>query len=393
MKHKTREVIALLLGLSILFAGCNSIPGSSQQPTEVLPIVTQPVGIVAEGQLVPANYVNLAFNSGGKAAEILVSEGDHIEAGQLIARLDQREQFSSAVDNASYELLVAQQALKDLLDNADVNTAAAVQKVADERDAVRSAERYLNNLNAGSRQTDIDSASASVVLLKDRLDKAQEDYALYQNKPEDNLKRAEYLSKLADAQQRYDDAVRLLNNLQGSANDIDLAVAEANLSLAQASLSLAEDQYDKVKDGPDPDELASAQAREKAAETALSAAQAALADRDLTAPFAGTIAQLDLKIGEQVNPGKLVVVLADFSQWVVETDDLTEIEVPDTRVGQPVRVTFDALPNLDLPGTVTSISQVHVEQHGDVTYTAKIDLTESDPRLRWGMTAAVHFDR
>jgi multidrug resistance efflux pump len=87
-----------------------------------------------------------------------------------------------------------------------------------------------------------------------------------------------------------------------------------------------------------------------------------------------------------------VAVLADFSQWQVETDDLTEIEVPDIYLGQKVTVTPDALPDLELSGTVEYISDLFEEKRGDVTYTARILLDESDPRLRWGMTVVVVFE-
>ena len=59
--------------------------------------------------------------------------------------------------------------------------------------------------------------------------------------------------------------------------------------------------------------------------------------------------------------------------------------------GQAVQVTPDALPDLKLAGKVESISQFSVEKFGDVTYTAKINLDEVDPDLRWGMTVKVHF--
>ena len=143
---------------------------------------------------------------------------------------------------------------------------------------------------------------------------------------------------------------------------------------------------------PDPDDLASAQARLNAAETGLAAAQAALDDIELTAPFSGSIVDLNIKVGEQVGPGAPVALLADFSQWQVETDDLTEIEVPDIFVGQKVTVTPDALPDLELSGTVEYISDLFEEKRGDVTYTARIILDESDPRLRWGMTVVVVFE-
>jgi multidrug efflux pump subunit AcrA (membrane-fusion protein) len=391
LKSRLFPVISLLMVVTMLLSSCQVISPTAQNPQQDIPVVTQAPGVSAEGKLAPQYYVNLSFKAGGKVTEVLVNEGDQIKEGQVIARLDQREQFASAVDNASYELLNAQQALKDLQDNAEVNTAAALQKVADGRDAVRSAERYLTNLNTGSKEVDINQTKADVVILKDRLDKAQEDFAPYANKKEDNVTRAQYLSKLSDAQRKYDNAVRLLNNLEGSASDIDLSIAEANLSLAQASLALAEQEYEKVKNGPDPDQLASAQAREKAAETALAAAQAALEDRELIAPFSGTLAKLDLKAGELASPGVVIAVLADFSNWIVETDDLTELDVPKVSVRQNVRVTFDALPEIELMGKVDSISETHVEKSGDVTYTTKISLTQSDPRLRWGMTAVAHF--
>jgi multidrug resistance efflux pump len=263
--------------------------------------------------------------------------------------------------------------------------------VASARDAVRYAERYLNNLNSGSRGTDIDKAEANVVLLKDRLDKAREDYAPYENKPEDNVKRATYLSRMADAQRKYDDAVLLLNNLEGTPGDIDLAVAEANLSLAQAELALAEADYEEVKTGPDPDDLQTAQARLAAAQAAWTAAQASLADSELVAPFSGTLVRLDLKAGEQAVPGRTVAVLADFTGWVVETEDLNEMEVPAIQEGQSVVLIPDALPELELDGQVESISQIYEEKLGDVTYTSRIALAENDPRLRWGMTIKVRF--
>lgn len=394
MKTKRNILLSVLLITAFLLGGCQAISGANQQAESTpLPVVTQEPGVISEGKLVPLQFVNLSFTTGGKVDTLEVAEGDSVKAGQVIAQLDQREQLSAAVDSAQLELLNAQQALKDLQDNAGVATANALQKVADQRDAVRSAQRYLDNLNAGGKPVDINSAKANVVILKDRLDKAWDDYKPYQNKPEDDVKRAQFLARYTDAQRNYDNAVRLLNNLQGSAGDIDMAIAQANLSLAQASLALAEQDYEKVKAGPAPDLLASAQAREKAAETGLGAAKAALANRQLVAPFDGTIAQLNLKVGEQAAPGVTAVVLADFSGWIVETDDLTENEVPNVQVGQAADVTFDALPELSLAGKVQSISDVHTDRSGDVTYTTKVALSKSDPRLRWGMTAVVHFSQ
>ncbi|MCK4897353.1 MAG: HlyD family efflux transporter periplasmic adaptor subunit [Anaerolineales bacterium] len=392
MKKYTK--ISLMLSMLMLSA-CSAINiGNTPEPEETeVPVLQADFGTITEGRLVPNEFVNLSFKTGGQVNELLFEEGDTVSQGDVIARLGNREQLEVAVANAELEMLSAEQALDVLYDNAEVNTALAMQAITDAQDAKRDAERYLTNLNAGSRQTDIDSSKADLVFLKDRLDNAREDYQPYENKDEDNLKRATFLSKLADAQEKYNNAVRLLNNLQGSVSDLDMSIAEADLSVAQTQLALAEVNYEKLKDGPDPDALAAAQARIIAADAGLTAANAALKDIELVAPFPASVVDLGLKVGEQVSPGQPVVLLADFSQWVVETDDLTEIEVPEIYAGQAVTVTPDALPDLELSGIVESISDLFEEKRGDVTYTARILLDEVNDQLRWGMTVVVTFEK
>jgi HlyD family secretion protein len=390
---KKRILLFLAIATGLVLAGCAQTPPATQQPAINAPqTVVSESGVTVDGKIVPQEFVNLSFNMGGTVAELLVEEGQQIETGQVIASLDQHARLAAVVSGAELELINARQAMDALGENADVNTAAALQEVADSRDAVRDAERYLRNLNEGSRQTDIDSARADVVLLKDTLDKAEDDFDPYEGKPEDNLKRATYLSKVADAREQYDNAVRLLNNLEGTPNEIDLAVAEANLLLAEARLALAESDYEEMKGGIDPDLLEAAQARLNAAESALAASQAALSDAELVAPFTGSVVKLNLKEGEQVVPGSPAVVLADLSQWKVETQDLNEMEIPRVSVGQTVTITPDAIPELALTGIVESISQIYEEKFGDITYTAQIVLEDTDPRLRWGMTVSTRFE-
>jgi HlyD family secretion protein len=100
---------------------------------------------------------------------------------------------------------------------------------------------------------------------------------------------------------------------------------------------------------------------------------------------------LNFKQGERVMPGAIKVVLADLSGWRITIDDLTEAKVPSIQIGQPVKITIDALPELELRGEVEAISAVSQLKGGDVTYPVKIRLIDNDARLRWGMTAAVDF--
>jgi multidrug efflux pump subunit AcrA (membrane-fusion protein) len=391
MKSNKKSLIFGLLILSLVLAACGGGDSTSEAPQEV-PVVVDNFGVIAEGYIVPVQYVALTFAGGGKVDEIRVAEGDTVEAGQVLAFLADTEQLQAAVASAELEQLNAQQALDMLYDNADLVTAQTLQAIATARDAVDEAEKRIRTLENGAKQNDLDAAEANLVLLRDQLDKAEEDYEPYADKPETNLTRATYQSRLAAAREAYDAATRRLNNLEANANDIDMAIAEANLAVAQAQLSIAQSDYEEVQGGPDPDDLAAAEVRLKAAETSVDAAQSALDNVILTAPFAGTVVDVNIKVGELTGSTEPAIVMADFSKWIVETDNLTEIEVPDIEVGQTVTITPDALPDLELTGTVETIKDLFEEKRGDITYTVKISLDETDPRLRWGMTVVVTFD-
>ena len=63
--------------------------------------------------------------------------------------------------------------------------------------------------------------------------------------------------------------------------------------------------------------------------------------------------------------------------------------IRDVAVGDTVQVEIDALPDVELQGTVTNIKPFGVNVLGDITYKVTVRLGTSDPRLRWNMTAAV----
>jgi HlyD family secretion protein len=104
------------------------------------------------------------------------------------------------------------------------------------------------------------------------------------------------------------------------------------------------------------------------------------------------ITELKLKVGEFAASGQTVVTIADTTKWVVKTTDLTEIDVVGLSMGQLVTVTLDAIPNLELDGNIISISQNYSENQGDIVYEVTVLLSEKNPTMRWGMTAAVNFE-
>ena len=147
----------------------------------------------------------------------------------------------------------------------------------------------------------------------------------------------------------------------------------------------------QLQAGSRPEAIAAAAAQVKEAETALMQEQLALEETSLCAPFAGVIADLDLKVGEQVAAGTPIVQLADLTAWEIHTEDLTELSVVNVTEGQRVSVTLDALPDLVIEGVVTCIKPLGENRQGDITYTVISAPQTTDPRLRWNMTAVATF--
>jgi HlyD family secretion protein len=176
---------------------------------------------------------------------------------------------------------------------------------------------------------------------------------------------------------------------------VDDATAEkkAALEAAEAFLNQARDAQENLETGKgvDPDQLAAAEARLASAKAAVASAQAAMEALELKATMDGTLVGMDLQAGQRISAGQPVVTLADFTSWVVKTDNLTEDEVVGLEIGQRVEVVLDALPDVTLTGEVTHINTRYEEKRGDITYTVTVTLQQADPAMRWGMTAAVKF--
>lgn len=449
----------LMAGLLLAACGQESAPANDVQS---LPPVVSDFAVIAEGRLLPRDYATLGFLAGGKVAEVFVSEGDVVEAGAPLARLEDSQQLAAQLDANRVELLSAEAALEDLLDETPYVLAAAQaqQDLATANDQLDRAQRRLNNLfnpdiawyedqvrlaqdalaNAQDNAdlVELEAAQRNYYFAQENYNNIKEDYdavrlAIDTCVPTDdetcdpnrvitvgfipwtladvtdaledatnNLRQAEIVLEQArrrsvnaieDAQERLEDAEQDLAFALAEPKSLDVALAEAEVARWQAAALDAQERLDKALAGPDPDDVALAEQRIVVAAATLAATEDALARLQLTAPFSGTVAQSTLKVGEQVTPGQGVVVLADFSGWVVETDNLTEIEVVDVTEGQGAKIVLDALPDVTLNATVERIAVVFEEKRGDVTYTVRLALDEIDPAMRWGMTAVVTFDR
>ena len=432
----------MILGISLILAltACGPEPAAETVTLEPVAVAYTPL-VSATGVVVPEQEALLSVAAGGVVEEVLVQEGEAVQAGAVLVRLEGTEQQVAAVAAAELERANAQYALEALFQDTDLRAAQALQAaeaaaraledlynqelqvalaqqaVAEAQKAVDRTARSVRYLQSPASAADIEAQKAQVVLAKDALDKAKADFEPYANKPEDNLTRANFQAKLAAAQQVYDAAVRQLNALQGTGSAVDINVAEADYLTAQATLLQAERDlarvlegpdpgevalleaqiekgyrdYEIYKDGPDPDDVALAEVRIATAEAQLAAAEEALADLELQAPFAGTIAEVHIHASEWVAPGSPVLLLADLAHLQVETTDLGEIDVAQIGVGDTALVTFDALPGLVLAGRVVSIAPKAAPGSG-VNFPVILTLNEIPAELRWGMTAFVDIE-
>jgi HlyD family secretion protein len=374
--------------LASLLSGCSVFTPQEPPAAETVTPPQANAVISATGKVVPVQWARLSLTGSGTVREVLVQEDQGVSASQPLIRLEGAENLQASVAAAQMELVAARRALDDLYKDGDVRSAQAWQAITQAQQDVKDAQKNLNNLHSKAPQADIDQARANVAILKDRLEDAIEDFKPYENKPEDNVTRAAYLSKKAQAQKDYDAAVRRLNNLVGNAVQLDIDQAEADLTLAQARLDAARRQYDLVKEGPDPADEHDAQARLENAQAQLTAAQAAVSNLELRAPFSGTISEIFYKKNEWVASGQPVLLLADLANLQIETTDLNEIDAARVKLGDTVLVTFDALPDVGVSGHVARISPKASEASG-VNYTVLVEFDNQPEGLRWGMTAFV----
>lgn len=343
----------LLIFLVLMMAACGATPATAEATP--IPIVVADNTIISEGRLEPIHYIELGVNTNGLVSEVLISEGDTVIAGDVIARLESSEAqtLESAQAKASQDLT------------------AAYQKVSE-------TQSKLDSYSVPSTFAGMTPAEA-VAAMQIKLNKARADFEPY-----------EYLSQkklqLTDAEENGREVIRGTAKIYKKELDNAWALyrssilwleLETNLQSANVNLAIAQKDFNALQDPSFSQNTA--------------ATRAVLANAEIRAPFPGLVTDLNLKLGEFTSSGQPVMTIADTSNWIVKTRDLTEIDVVNIKEGQPVTVKFDALPELEFKGNVLSISNNFSENQGDIVYEVTILLTDTNAAMRWGMTAVVTF--
>jgi len=382
LKKKLTTLLAIFVLTSVLLTACGGTQATST------PTTTDTANmVVAEGHVFPNANANLTFSARGQVAEILVKEGQKVSKGDTLIRLADQEQAQAALAAAQLELTSAQQTYDTFIRTANLST-AQVWQAWQQTQITRSAKQLdWEKIDPNNLQDQIDTAQTDVQNTQKTLDDANDTLKKYLDLKSDNPTRRQAEADVRKAEADHNTAIRKVEDLQ---RQID--TPRAALDAALAAEAEAKRTYDLSKDGPNPEQEALLQARLDNAKAQVAAGQDALDSYELKAPFNGVVTDINTKLGELIGPEKYAVQIADFSVWHIETSDLTELEVVKGSVGQKVNIAPDALPGLVLKGTVESISQSYKLQGGDVLYTVKITLDNTDPRLRWDMTVQATFN-
>jgi HlyD family secretion protein len=382
MKRTLTIVIFLVVLAVIGFVGIR-ILRQGQQSTILsgLQTITASRGsltatIGATGMVHADQTAILSWQSSGRVGEILVQVGDTIEAGQVLATLEQSA-LSQNIILAQADLINAQKALDDLQNNQTTAT-QALQAVYSAQQAIYTAEGGMDRFDTQSYKDELDNARQDVIDRQDDLDQARTDFEPYQDWEPTNETRQRYEQALLDAQNDYDDAVRTVAQFE-----LDQQIAQVNLDAANATLAAAQREYDRVKDGPNPNDVTVLEAR-------IAAAQATLNLVQITAPFAGTITEINIKPGDLATPGTSAIRLDNLSQIEVDVQ-VSEVDINRIQAGQSVNLTFDAILDKEYHGTVTQVSRVGNPVQGIVQFTVQVQLIDADEDVRPGMTAAVNI--
>ncbi len=378
-------VAALLAGLGYagytVWQGFAARGAAAQSLAEEVAVVrrgTLRVTVNVNGSLAPHAEVSLAFASGGRVAEVLVVEGQRVEAGQALVRLE-TDDLTLQVTQAEISLRQAELQLENLLappDEADVARAqdGVDQAAAALRLAQISYDGTQNSVVVNEALEDAQSA----------YDQALEDYNYWLDEYNENDADYWYVDR---AQERLDDAELALSRMQQQA-DQQLQSTSNELARAADTYRQAQNDLEALLAGPDESDIEAAQLQVDQSSAALEQARLRLEQATLTAPFVGTVTALNVQVGEMAGATQPAVVLSDLAALEVEIN-LDETDVAQVTVGQEAQVFLDAFPGVELTGEVTYIAPVAQVQSGVVLYPVTVSLTPTDLPVRGGMTADV----
>lgn len=354
--------------------------------------------VSATGAIQPAGQVSLVFRGAGRVGEVLVSQGDAVTAGQVLARLES-DDLDLALAQAETGLLISQaqlERLKTPTDETDVAAAEAAltsaqANVESARAALASAQAAYSNLQSGASEDQKRAAAATLERARVVRDQAQAAYDQIAGQP--NAGMMPQSLQLQQATIDYETAAANYRVSTAPATEAQLAGARAQIAQAKAALAQAEAavlqaqaSLDKLRRGPGEADLTIAEAQVTQGQLSVQQARLARSNSELVSPTDGIVTQINVKAGELPTGVQPAAVVTDLSRFHIDVT-VDEIDIGKLSEGQAVQVTLDAVPDGQVLGHIDSIATTPTNTAGTVSYQVTIVIDDTNVNLRSGLSA------
>jgi RND family efflux transporter MFP subunit len=412
--NKSKKNVGITVILIVVIAGVGSLVSqqiaarstvseASATETAVVQRGDLSVTIEAAGSLAPHADVALAFTSGGRVAEALVIEGQQVEAGQSLVRLE-TDDLTLQVAQAEAALAAAEAQLAQLL------APPRPEEIAAQKANLQAMQAQVSAAAANWDQFAAGISAAQIAAYESQVASAQAQHKVAQDAHDRTIQcrtitlpdgtETEVCPGLGEREEeaRYNlyaaDAALAAAQAQLDAQlagaDDQAREVEANVWAATAQRDAAQAQLDLLLAGAADEQIQSARAAVEQARVALNQAQLRLKQATLTAPIAGTVTTLKVQPGEMSSTGQSAVVVSDLTALEAEVN-LDETDVSRIQMGMTVLVSVDAFPGQPLTGQVTEIALSANVQSGVVLYPVTVRFDPADLPLRSDMTVNVTF--
>lgn len=341
------------------------------------------VKVGSTGKVRANQIADLVWKTSGKVQDVLVSDMDNVKTGQKLVNLDP-ESIQSSILKALQDFPAAKRNLDTLLVS-DLKRTQIQQKLAEAKNDYQTAlENRKIKESRNTTDTNLMVAEAAYLTAKSNLESVENFFSFMQDRPEDDLARAQATAQLSMARKNYDWAVWNYQWAQSKPLPEDVRIAEAELNVARSELADAERDWEKVKDKPDPDDITAAKAR-------VDALSAQIDLTTITAPFGATVSDVLVQPGDLVKTGSPAVQLVDLSRLFLDIS-ISEIDINRIKLGQVIQLSFDAIQDKTYKGTVTEISAIGTPIQEVIYYTVTCEIQNPDSAVKPGMTAATTIE-
>ncbi|QLE54422.1 efflux RND transporter periplasmic adaptor subunit [Nostoc sp. TCL26-01] len=396
IKHPTRWLWGLLAA-GALVVGTTTIsrmqPGTSEQDVSQLtvPIEAKNVTlrITASGKVVPVQSVNISPKNPGFLAQLYVEQGDRVQQGQIIARMDISDIQAQI---AQYQANLSQNQAQ----LAEAIAGNRPQEIAQSKARLAQNQAQLAELRAGNRPQEISKAQAQVAAAQAKVNYSTEQVKRYQYLYQQGAEKKQLLDQAISEDKsnkaNLAEAQKQLSLIESGTRSEVIAAKEAAVTEAQAALVL-------LQEGSRPEEIAQRRAVVKAAQAQVAAAKIKLEETIIRAPFSGVVTQKYSEIGAFVTPTTSASTSASAtSSSIVAVAKGLEIlaQVPEAdigriRQGQPVEIVADAYPDQIFRGSVRLIAPEAVVEQGVTSFQVRVALQTGTDKLRSGLNVDLTF--